>query len=90
VRRAEIPKQLPPDWRPREDVVEQIRACNLDPDKVLAAFRAAKEGVKLRRWRDDTFLHWFDEALEERALAEATPIRGMPVLPDGRWKAGRS
>jgi hypothetical protein len=68
-------------------VIDQIKACNLDPDKVLAAYRAEKEGVKLCRWREDTFLRWFDDALDERRLLDATPIRGMPVLPDGRWKA---
>lgn len=60
--------------------MEQIKRCNLDVSKVLATYQQAMTGCELKRWRDITFLRWFDEALIMARLAHATAVPGMPVL----------
>jgi len=79
-RKPEQRRPLPPSWRPAGEVIERVKSHNLSIDKVLDRYRAAKAQVQLKRWRDDTFLRWFDEALLAGELADATPIAGMPVV----------
>ena len=81
-RRVELRRPLPAEWMPAESVQEQIRHCNLDLAKVLALYREdnARTGRELKRWRDDTFLRWFDAALLSNELRRATTVPGMPVI----------
>jgi len=79
-RKPEQRRPLPPSWRPAGEVIERVESHNLSIDKVLDKYRAAKARVQLKRWRDDTFLRWFEEALLAGELADATPIAGMPVV----------
>lgn len=79
-RRPELRRPLPAGWTPKGAVLDQIKACNLDPPKVLDLYRTAMAEVELKRWRDDTFLRWFDEALLTDQLRDAVAVRGMPVI----------
>lgn len=70
-RRAEVRRPLHPNWLPSLEVVLRVYTDGFAVARVLALYAAAQQGRTLRRWGDQTFVRWYEEALRAGKLASA-------------------